>query len=200
MQFDLRKSLQVHRQLALLIVFTDVMVLGGFLAYAPLPSVHACNTCTYLTQWGSYGSGNGQFNGPTGIAVDGSGNVYVADQANNRVEKFGDQVSVTTAVLSSSTVSTTTPIVATSVTSATTSLLSVSASSPSLMIQPLMSSYLEIGAVFVLVALIVIYVIMRQQKSGSEGFDAGSRQRTCPNCGQMVGDEEHCRNCGQALR
>jgi DNA-binding beta-propeller fold protein YncE len=43
---------------------------------------------TYLAQWGSSGSGNGQFEGPTGIAVDSSNNVYVADSNNNRVEKF----------------------------------------------------------------------------------------------------------------
>ena len=43
---------------------------------------------TYLTQWGSLGTNNGQFNGPVGIAVDSSNNVYVADFDNSRVEKF----------------------------------------------------------------------------------------------------------------
>ena len=43
---------------------------------------------TYLTQWGSGGSGDGQFQWPRGIAVDGSGHVYVADTYNNRVQKF----------------------------------------------------------------------------------------------------------------
>ena len=38
--------------------------------------------------WGGYGSAGGQFSSPTGIAVDSSGNVYVADQSNNRVQKF----------------------------------------------------------------------------------------------------------------
>jgi tripartite motif-containing protein 71 len=42
----------------------------------------------YTTQWGSYGTGNGQFNNPNGIAVDSAGNVYVADTGNNRVQKF----------------------------------------------------------------------------------------------------------------
>ena len=42
----------------------------------------------YLTQWGSSGSGNGQFSDPQGVAVDSSNNVYVADGSNNRVEKF----------------------------------------------------------------------------------------------------------------
>jgi uncharacterized repeat protein (TIGR03803 family) len=43
---------------------------------------------TYLTQWGSYGTNNGQFYGPEGIVVDGSNNIYVTDFYNNRVEKF----------------------------------------------------------------------------------------------------------------
>lgn len=43
---------------------------------------------SYILQWGSPGTGNGQFNAPAGVAVDGSGNVYVADTGNNRVQKF----------------------------------------------------------------------------------------------------------------
>jgi sugar lactone lactonase YvrE len=43
---------------------------------------------TSLGQWGSTGSGNGQFSGPKGVATDVSGNVYVADTGNNRVQKF----------------------------------------------------------------------------------------------------------------
>jgi len=43
---------------------------------------------TPITQWGSRGSGDGQFNDPRGIAVDNSGNVYVSDYSDNRVQKF----------------------------------------------------------------------------------------------------------------
>ena len=42
----------------------------------------------YITQWGSLGGGNGQFNNPHGVATDAAGNVYVADFDNNRVQKF----------------------------------------------------------------------------------------------------------------
>ena len=43
---------------------------------------------TYLTQWGTEGSGDGQFNGPFGVAVDSLGNVYVTDAGNSRIQKF----------------------------------------------------------------------------------------------------------------
>jgi len=46
------------------------------------------NTAIPLVSWGSYGTGNGQFRSPTGIAIDPSGNVYVADSQNNRIQKF----------------------------------------------------------------------------------------------------------------
>ena len=42
----------------------------------------------YITQWGTYGSGDGQFVSPWGVAVDTSSNVYVTDTYNRRVEKF----------------------------------------------------------------------------------------------------------------
>jgi DNA-binding beta-propeller fold protein YncE len=41
-----------------------------------------------VKQWGSSGSGNGQFSNPHGIAIDSSGNVYVADSNNDRIQKF----------------------------------------------------------------------------------------------------------------
>jgi PKD repeat protein len=41
-----------------------------------------------LDKWGSGGSGDGQFSDPSGVAVDSSGNVYVSDSGNNRIQKF----------------------------------------------------------------------------------------------------------------
>jgi DNA-binding beta-propeller fold protein YncE len=38
--------------------------------------------------WGADGSGPGQFEMPTGVAVDEDGSFYVADRGNNRVQKF----------------------------------------------------------------------------------------------------------------
>jgi len=45
-------------------------------------------TYTFVTAWGGHGSVDGQFNAPSDIAVDSSGNVYVADSHNNRIQKF----------------------------------------------------------------------------------------------------------------
>lgn len=44
---------------------------------------------TFVTSWGTQGSGNGQFiTGAAGAAVDSAGNVYVADPGNHRIQKF----------------------------------------------------------------------------------------------------------------
>ena len=42
----------------------------------------------FLTQWGSYGSSDGQFNSAYGMVFDGEGGLYVADARNNRIQKF----------------------------------------------------------------------------------------------------------------
>jgi YD repeat-containing protein len=42
----------------------------------------------YSNQFGSAGSGNGQFSYPIGDAIDGHGNVWVSDYDNNRIEEF----------------------------------------------------------------------------------------------------------------
>ena len=45
-------------------------------------------TCTTTCQAGIPGSGAGQFYGPAGVATDSSGDVYVADEDNNRIDEF----------------------------------------------------------------------------------------------------------------
>jgi NHL repeat len=51
------------------------------LAAGAVPAVAA-------TQFGSWGTEAGQFRGPSGVAVNGEGDVYVADVNNKRVDKF----------------------------------------------------------------------------------------------------------------
>jgi DNA-binding beta-propeller fold protein YncE len=54
------------------------------------------NTGVFIRMWGSHcdifggNECNGQFDQPRGIAVDSSGNVFVADSGNNRIEKFSN--------------------------------------------------------------------------------------------------------------
>ncbi|MHB9110930.1 MAG: 6-bladed beta-propeller [Armatimonadota bacterium] len=43
---------------------------------------------TYLSQFGSYGTGDGQFNEPWRMASDADGNIYVYDTQNARIVKF----------------------------------------------------------------------------------------------------------------
>ncbi len=45
-------------------------------------------TCTSATQSGIGGSGDGQFQNASFVAVDGSGNVFVSDWSNYRIQKF----------------------------------------------------------------------------------------------------------------
>jgi len=57
----------------------------------PLPvetPVGELGTGQFILQWGSQGSGPGQFEEPADVAVDDEGNVYVADLGNKRVQKF----------------------------------------------------------------------------------------------------------------
>lgn len=42
----------------------------------------------YQTQWGTTGTGNGQFQYPSGIAVDGAGKIWVGDSGNSRIQRF----------------------------------------------------------------------------------------------------------------
>ena len=42
----------------------------------------------FITKWGSYGSGDGQFVDPEHLTVDSEGNVYVSDRHNNNIQVF----------------------------------------------------------------------------------------------------------------
>jgi streptogramin lyase len=53
----------------------------------PTPPPVPCGT--YLTKWGTFGSGRGQFGDYSyGVATDATGNVYVVDRGNRRIQKF----------------------------------------------------------------------------------------------------------------
>jgi DNA-binding beta-propeller fold protein YncE len=65
---------------------TNGLMVWGVTHLAPPLAPVSCGT--FVTAWGSAGTGNGQFNGPFYVAVDGSGHVFVTDFSNNRVQKF----------------------------------------------------------------------------------------------------------------
>jgi DNA-binding beta-propeller fold protein YncE len=44
----------------------------------------------FVSQWGSFGSAHGQINNLRRVAVDPSGNVFVADFGNDRIEFDGN--------------------------------------------------------------------------------------------------------------
>ena len=72
-------------------VFPIVLCFVGFFS----PS-YTSAAVGFVSKWGALGSGSGQFDNPSEIAVDGTGNVYVVDTNNHRVQKFrGDGVFLT---------------------------------------------------------------------------------------------------------
>ncbi len=72
-----------------LLLGCTVKVVVGLMAllFAPVISL-AGEKYEFVTKWGSYGSGDGQFDPPGAIAVDGEGNVYVGEGYNYRIQKF----------------------------------------------------------------------------------------------------------------
>ena len=52
------------------------------------PSESASASIAFDLTWGSVGTGNSQFTLPTRVATDSSGNVYVGDTGNHRIQKF----------------------------------------------------------------------------------------------------------------
>jgi len=66
---------------------TSLCLVLLFLGLMSACITHA-ETYHFVTEWGSYGSGDGQFYSPTSVAVSSSGNIYVADRDNHRIQEF----------------------------------------------------------------------------------------------------------------
>lgn len=64
-----------------------ILLLGALLSGIVLP-IRFVDAANFSFEFGTLGSADGQFNFPVGVTVDSSGNIFVADQNNNRVQKF----------------------------------------------------------------------------------------------------------------
>ncbi len=56
-----------------------------------LPAVASAQVPAFLSMWGSYGTGPGQFLTPVGVALDATGRVYVLDSNNPRIQVFSHE-------------------------------------------------------------------------------------------------------------
>jgi DNA-binding beta-propeller fold protein YncE len=81
-----KKGSGERRDSMTILVRISVMALSFMIANSILDSDAYAQVFSF--KWGSQGNGDGQFDRPVGIAIDSSGNVYVTDQNNNRVQKF----------------------------------------------------------------------------------------------------------------
>lgn len=70
------------------LLFFTLFFLLGFCIFSNIGNAVTGRPYKFAAKWGSYGSGDGQFISPQGIAVDSLGNVYVADTGNHRIQKF----------------------------------------------------------------------------------------------------------------
>lgn len=70
---------QTPRRLALASVVSVALLIVTTSALASL---------SFISKWGTAGTGNGQFSTPNGINTDSAGNVYVAEGNGNRAQKF----------------------------------------------------------------------------------------------------------------
>ena len=76
------KTFRVQARVAACVGAIVLLLFGGQISQAQ------AQTYSYAFQFGSYGSGDGQTYNPSGVALDATGNIYVADSYNNLIQVF----------------------------------------------------------------------------------------------------------------
>ena len=69
---------------------SGLLVLGSLVILQTQLINSASAEVTFLNTWGNYGTGDGEFDTPWGIALSDTGQVYVADTYNDRIQRFFD--------------------------------------------------------------------------------------------------------------
>jgi DNA-binding beta-propeller fold protein YncE len=65
-----------------------ISVGAAALQYSKTPQVQPIQTIIFISKWGTEGTGDGEFDWPSGVAMASDGSVYVADWRNSRIQKF----------------------------------------------------------------------------------------------------------------
>src|SRR5574340_55872 len=78
------KAMTVLKMFRYIVIVITILAAGGWLAFVPFAQEPPYQ---FVAAWGEKGSGPGQFNDPTGIAVAG-GEVFVSDSRNGRIQVF----------------------------------------------------------------------------------------------------------------
>lgn len=81
----------MRRRIATTIILTlcvSISVVAPALPAPAPPTSQVAQVPAYITEWGSFGTGNGQFQTPVGVAVDAAGNVFVCETNGNHIQKF----------------------------------------------------------------------------------------------------------------
>jgi sugar lactone lactonase YvrE len=87
-------GLVVHQKNAKIKLFYKITIglaLVTLISFSMNSELVCAQSYDFVTEWGSFGSSDGQFNGPGCIAVDNTGYVYIVDFCHYRIEKFTDE-------------------------------------------------------------------------------------------------------------